>query len=525
MRAQTPPSAQEEYRQRYKRAMAYSELSQYAPCMEELTSAIAFADSHHLEEERIEASITLAETMRRTHDFEKGLQLLFQLEIPATYPKLKVRKLGRIAAIYNERPEVAGVNRKEAVTHYLDSALRIATGLHLDEEQASLYNELGFTISGKKRDEGLAYILKSARLYQSLRDTHNYVGAMTNALRCYVNARDSAKAHAVIDELLLLTHNKGWYTAEIELYPLIATFYKYLQRDTLRARYWYSMVDKSTISNLYSINSAQMNSFRTLYETQQLKAKVADAELQTTLKQEAIDRQDKRLRELFVFLSLLVVLAAGVIALLLRERKLKRRLAAINEQLQQSNEKYQVLLVESNHRIKNNLQMVISMLEYSGSQSGSNAQEAFSRMSGKIRTISSLHRQLSADVHNELVPVADYFHEIIALYKDIAPAGHTVHCEVDDLQIRSERLVYFGLILNEMLANTFAHSATSRAINVTVRASGPAYQFDYADGSVHDPAAAQGTGSGLIRQLIQRVGGTAFVFDPAQGHYQFRFDG
>lgn len=523
-RTQSTTKTQDEFALHFNRAAAYNELSLYGPCIEELNTAIDYARAHHLEEQRINAVIMLAEIMRKTGDFDKGLELLTALEGTASYPQLHVQKLGRIAAIYNEQKPTGTINQPDSVLHYLDSALKIATTLHLTAEEAGLYNELGYTVSGKNRQLGLSYLLKAAKLFDSLHDTHNYVGAMTNVLRCYLALRDTAKAREIINELLPLTQGKHWYTAEIELYNNIAGYYKLLG-DSVTAQYWNSKADKSLIEDLKSINSSQVHAFRTLYETKKLKEQVTEMEQEANLKQEALDRQTARTRELIVYLSILVLLIMGMVALLLRERKLKRQLKNANGELHISNEKYQVLMVESNHRIKNNLQMVISMLQYSENQPSNNS-DAFKRMSNKIQTISALHRHLSVDVHNELVTLDVYFAAIVELYGTISSTASPIACTVAPVGIRSERIVYFGLILNEMLANTIEHRTEERgAIMIAVKESGQNYLFDYRDGSFHDPTAAKGTGSALIRQLIQRVGGSEFRFDPAHGHYQFQFYG
>lgn len=518
-----PQDAEKEFEAYYERATVYNNLSLFGQCINELNLAIEYAHRHQLKEQALNATITLSETMRKTGDFDKGLELLMNLPQTALYPKLQVRKLGRIAAIYNEWSTSRIQSPKDSVIRYLDSALKMSVSLSLQAEQAGLYNELGYTIASTNPHKGLTYLLKSAEMFEHQKDTHNYVGSMTNVLRVYVGLKDNKKAKEVIDRLLPLVNGKQWHSAEIELYNTIASHYRFL-KDTVSAQYWVSRADKSTIRNLEAINSAQVNSFRTLYETKKLKEQVTAMELVTQLKQEALDRQTRRTRELVVYLLVLALLVIGVVALLLRERNLKRRLKTTNTDLQISNEKYRMLMVESNHRIKNNLQMVISMLEYSGKQASKETSEAFHQMSGKIQTISLLHKHLTTYAHNEKVAMDAYLNEIIAYYQNMAHAIPQIYASIIPVKINSERIVYFGLILNEMIANTIAHGDSEESLiqfSITPLAQG--YNFAYTDGSKHNPAAAKGTGSTLIRQLTQWVGGTEFEFTPSTGQYNFTF--
>lgn len=522
--AQNTEKVLDKFEEHYKSAITYSELSLFGECIHELGIAIEFARKNNLKEQAINATITLAETMRKTGDFAKGMELLQDITGSLSYPKLHVRKLGRIAAIYNQWLPDNTLNQKKLVKHYLDSALSMATALNLKEEQAGLYNEMGYILFAKNYEEGLGYLKKSAQLFQQLNDTHNYVSAMTNVLRAYLSSHDSVEAYKVIENLLPLVEGRKWYTAEMELYSLVATYYKVFSQDYLAVMHWNSMLDKSIIKNLSAVNSSQMNAFRTLYETKKLQDQFTAMELVAKLRQEALEKETKRSRELIIYLSILILLVVGVIALLFRERGLKQRLKTTNDNLSVSNEKYQLLMVESNHRIKNNLQMVISMLQYSENQLSAEVTEAFKQMSTKIQTISALHKHLSADVHNELIPLDVYFNEIIAYYKNITSVQLPIIKAVVPVKIKSERIVYFGLILNEMLLNTLEHGNAARnKIKINVLKTTEGYLFNYIDHSPHLTDTKKGTGTILIKQLIERVGGSGFMFDPTNGSYQFKF--
>lgn len=502
-----------------RRANTYSDASVFGPAIDELNEAIELATKNHQEKQRIEAVIALSELMRKTGDFEKGAALLHSLENAPDYPELQTRRLERMAAIWSEWRNSGIPGLQDSVSLYLDSALRLSEKVRLPELEASICNQLGFHAIETDRAKGFTFLQKAAAIFLSIGDTHNYVGAQTNLLRCYLRDQDSGHAGKIIRQLLPLVKGRKWFTAEIELYRLCASHANQFYHDEAAVRYWNSLADQRLIANLEAANTAQVNAFRTLYETRKLQN-----ELNT--KQENLERETRRTRELILFSVALSLMAAIVLVLLLRERKLRKQLKSINADLEKSAEKYRLLMVESNHRIKNNLQMVISMLHYDGQEITSDPSKTFQRMAQKIRTIGALHRHLSADEHNELVPLDAYFRTISELYLDMAPGMRRVHCQVEPVSIRSERIVYFGLILNEMLANTVEHGAASDdAIMLKVKPDGEGYRFHYTDSSAHLPSAARGTGSTLIVQLIARIGGSDFHFDPSTGHYQFFFHG
>lgn len=501
----------------YQQAIAYDQLNLYGQCIDELNKAITHAGRYQLKEQQINATITLAETLRKTRDYEKAIAMLLQLKQSTNYPRLHVRKLGRMAAIHSE-----WTHQRDSVLYYLDSAITLAGTLTMKSEMAALLNEYGYIILSVNREEGLAKLRQSAKLFHELKDTSQYVSPLINMLRSYIDTRSQSHADSIIQELVPLLQNRKWYTAQVECYRLISSYCKNFLHDEPKSVYWRSMADKSTIAYLESINSSQVNAFRSMYGTQLLRKQVEEVTREARLKQEELERQAQRTRELIVYLSITGLLVLVVIVLFLREKQLKDRLTLSNHALQEGNEKYRLLMQESNHRIKNNLQMVISMLQYDQTQYDEQARTGLERMSGKIQTISALHKHLSVELHNQLVPMDTYFHEITLLYQRIAGQSPRFINQVEPVQINSERLIYFGLILNEMIANTFAHGNGS-TIQIAVTRHGEAYLFSYTDGSAHPPQAKAGTGTTLIRQLMERVGGQHFIFEATTGSYQFYF--
>lgn len=505
--------------------MQYSELSLYAASVEELNAAIEIAGQHGWEEKRIRASIALAELMRKTWDYDKGLEILKDLSETERYPKLHVQKLGRLAALYHEGSFPDREKQLDTVKLYLNEAIALAVSNGFKPEEAGLKNELGYLFSENgDRQGGLKLLLEAATLFKQHGDTQNYVITMVHVVENYMElGEDEDLIDSVIMHLREMVAGREWYATEIDLFNIIASR-KSRQGDSLGRLHWEMEAAKSFVKANNAIHSNQMAAFRVLHDTKKFQEKAEESELLARQSAMELERETARTRELALYLSILGVLILGVIGLLFRERTLKNKVDQANRQLHVANEKYHMLIVESNHRIKNNLQMIISMLEYASKDLPESETGALKRMSGKIYTISALHKHLYLDVHNELVDLDTYFSEIITLYKDISPEILTVEKHIEPIGIKSERIVYFGLIFNEMLANTIEHHrAADRQIHIRVNGENGRFVFEYRDGSVRHDLAKEGTGSALIRQLIRRVGGTNFSFEPSTGQYLFEF--
>ena len=137
--------------ERYQQALLYKDVSLYGECIGELEQVIKLANNYGLRKEMINACITKAEVFRITQNFDRGTQLLYQLENTEEFPKLHVRKLGRLAALYAENGQLDEQLASDSVTILTNQGLEIAVRLGLKEEEASLRNEIGFSQGRQKQ--------------------------------------------------------------------------------------------------------------------------------------------------------------------------------------------------------------------------------------------------------------------------------------------------------------------------------------------------------------------------------------
>lgn len=511
---------------REKNAHEYTKLSLYRSAVNEWTAVIDLARSNNLTEKYLDAQISLAELLRKTADFDRSLDILLNLPETKRFPRIEVRKLGRIAAVYHERAAPPGMDQRDSVKHYIMRALELASDFNFTELEASLKNELGYFLSrNESREEGLAVLLESAQLFESLYDTFGYIGSMTHALEDYYELGDAENIEITQEKLLSLVEGTQWHTAKVDIYDVIANN-ALNAGDSLAYYRWREKATTAASLNEKAISSQQMAAFRVLHDTRKYQEEAEASKSEAEGKAQELEKQQARTRELTIYLSVLGVSIILIIGLFIRERRLKAQMDQINQDLKVANEKYQMLMVESNHRIKNNLQMVISMLQYTSKEMEGTNTKALKRISSKIHTISALHKHLYLDVHNERVDIKTYFDEIISLYEEMVSDEFTVSKEIYSVGIKSERIVYFGLIFNEMLSNTIEHQqVVHKSVNIEIVPVKDHFLFRYFDGSDIPTNGTQGMGSKLIVQLIRRVGGINFQFNPSKGEYQFNFYG
>ncbi|MBN2171031.1 MAG: GAF domain-containing protein [Candidatus Krumholzibacteriota bacterium] len=195
-----------------------------------------------------------------------------------------------------------------------------------------------------------------------------------------------------------------------------------------------------------------------------------------------------------------------------------QRLRAEN-QLRRSLAEKETLLREVHHRVKNNLQVVSSLLALQQRELSRDADRlAFAECQGRIRSMALVHEKLHQDGAGGRVDLAEYVRDLAAgllrmhggdaapvLDADLAPA----RCDLDTG-------VPLGLLLNELITNAIRHAfPAGRAGRIRVafrRLPGGEAELVVADDGVGlpagaDPAAPATLGLQLVQTLTRQLGG------------------
>jgi two-component system, sensor histidine kinase PdtaS len=146
----------------------------------------------------------------------------------------------------------------------------------------------------------------------------------------------------------------------------------------------------------------------------------------------------------------------------LRLEKLSRRQEKLLGEKEKLLDEKEWLLREINHRVKNNLQIIISLLRTQADQLKDEiAISAFEVISARINTISLVHRKLYFQSQNRTsINMRDYIHELVEFLQEGLGAGQSIafHLEMGDLALDAAQCVPLGLILNEAITNAIKYA-------------------------------------------------------------------
>jgi two-component sensor histidine kinase len=167
-----------------------------------------------------------------------------------------------------------------------------------------------------------------------------------------------------------------------------------------------------------------------------------------------------------------LVLCIIIVFLIANNRRARRReiqlsfknqqIQVQNKQIEQSLKEKEALIKEIHHRVKNNLQIITSMLNLQiGKIDDEKTESIFFEAKQRINAIALTHQMLYQKTTISNINLAEY---IETLVRQIEASMSTTKVEiVTELAVTTERLtidgaVPLGLIINELLTNSYKHA-------------------------------------------------------------------
>ncbi len=189
----------------------------------------------------------------------------------------------------------------------------------------------------------------------------------------------------------------------------------------------------------------------------------------------------------------------------------------------------EVLLSEVHHRVKNNLQVISSLLQLQSTGiEGAEARELFAESQNRIRSMALIHEKLYQSHDFAQVDFADYVQSLVRMLQ-ASQGGHEAHPAIQvrtaPMTIDIDRAIPAGLILNELVSNCFKHgfpNGRTGHIDVTLAlCNGDQATLTVKDDGIgvaadFDPSATDSLGLRLVQMLTDQIGGT-LCFEHKQG--------
>lgn len=424
----------------------------------------------------------------------------------------------------------------------------------------SLVN-MGIIESYKKNGgNALDYYQEAERLYLSENDTISLAQVWSNEAKIFYDKKDYDKAYNL--NLKSIQSNEeyktlgAWISERILMTNILSAMQKYAEAEKYglealkaaeengypeRRQYIYDALSntyygKGDYKNAYKY-SIRYRDLRDSLVFEERGQKIAEMETAnkvekknneiTLLKLETEKKKNIELeknRFKIGFISILIgagiaVIIFIVLILLLRNNLLleKANSVLLNEKKNHTEallEKEKLLMRESHHRIKNNLQLINSILDLqSRNIKDPSIKKVFLESRQRIQAISFAHQRLYGNDTVEKLNLKSFLTDLIQSIQSSSTnqeSGITIVSSIHDMTITTEKAVPIGLIVNELLTNSIKYAfdpGSKGEIKIELKSENNRLKLTISDSGKGMNEEVQGTGFGhqLVKSMTRQL--------------------
>jgi two-component sensor histidine kinase/ABC-type nitrate/sulfonate/bicarbonate transport system substrate-binding protein len=157
-------------------------------------------------------------------------------------------------------------------------------------------------------------------------------------------------------------------------------------------------------------------------------------------------------------LAIIILLYKNVQQKKNEKKKLERQVKEKTNELNISLDEKSLLLKELNHRVKNNMQIIISLLRLQSDRTEDiKLQDAIITIQNRINAMSKLHELLYKQDTTISLDTYEYFEKLIDELNDSIDNDVDISLTVET-ELNIEQAIYCGLILNELVTNSLKYA-------------------------------------------------------------------
>jgi two-component sensor histidine kinase/small nuclear ribonucleoprotein (snRNP)-like protein len=335
-------------------------------------------------------------------------------------------------------------------------------------------------------------------------EIHTSIFACHFLAEYFFNKKNYENALSYINQALSLSKSRLILRKLHDLYILKSRILDKLEKE--------EMADK-TLKEFKLIQSNQVAKNKTLdlikFEVNQIEIEKEKAEIS------ALENINKYNRTLYVLVFSFIILIIVAVAFYNTKQKNLKIKAAQGEVLIKLKDK-EFLLRELNHRVKNNLALILSLVQFQSKQIKTEAyKQKFIHLKQRIMAISVAHEQFlykSDNLEEEYYDLKGYLIKISNGLINVSPRFVNFNLEVSGVMVNIDTALPIGILVNELITNSLEHAVTEDplAINLDILQDSDNFHLTYKDSGneFKDSVAQESLGLKIIESMVEQLFGT-----------------
>jgi len=189
---------------------------------------------------------------------------------------------------------------------------------------------------------------------------------------------------------------------------------------------------------------------------------------------------------------------------------------ADKQRIAQALREKEVLLKEVHHRVKNNLQLILSMIRLQA-DTGANTAQFREALEGRIGSMALIHEMLYQTENSARMDLEEYLRQLTAFLVQYADNPTMVRLEqrTEQIFVVLDQAIPFGLLVNELVTNVLKYSVSpdkEALLRIYLERQGPTIHLEVGDNgpglpSDFDPNVSGGIGLQIAQALAAQLGG------------------
>lgn len=430
------------------------------------------------------------------------------------------------ASIYYNLATLHRDNLPDSALFYLKKSIKLSEAKGFKDLLTDSWDVLGHTyFKLDEPDSGIFYLTRAIkRLEEAGGDQRQLAGAYGRLGMGYYGVEQFNNSLGSLEEALTLFK-------ELDDPTLIAATLKSLALTQNELGMTSSAFDnllqsRNLEDSLYRAETSEsINEMQIEYETEKKNQQIVLQESQLEASAAIISRQSL-VRNIAIGGAGVLVL---IVILIYRNNRLKTRtsqeISAKNDQLGKALDERESLLKEIHHRVKNNLQVIASLLYLQSDKTDDvSVKKLLEEGQGRVRSMALIHQKLYENEDLKHISFEEYLSELVGeIKKTFGAAAEGVELLIDakNIQFDVDTAVPLGLIINELSTNAFKYAYTKKMggalFSVKLEQNDGQYDMTVSDnGSGIPDEALNNTRSSSLGLRLTRM-----LSDQLEGDYEF----
>ena len=362
--------------------------------------------------------------------------------------------------------------------------------------------------------EAYAEHLKALHIRENLSSTYNLCESKLNMGEILIKLNRYPEAISQLKDVFKYYEHESLYQQQTA-YQLLSEAYEKSEnfKEALADYKLYKKISDS----IYSKESIEIIAEKdALYKKQK-----QDVEIALLNKEKEISNTKLSRSRTILIGSLIGLFLLAVAAFLLYKMYVK--IKAKNQIITKALKDRELLLHETHHRVKNNLQMISSLLNLQSKYvKDEKAFEVLQNGRNRVQSMAILHKNLYAGEDLTMVNIQEYFNGLVlSILNSYQKTEKEINVNINakDIVMDVESVIPIGLVVNELITNSLKHAFKSEnsnqpEISIDMSEFGKNYELNVKDNGVgmevhlKGKSSKESFGQRLISSLVQKLKAT-----------------